>query len=80
MYAYKSRVKILNDRKLTIKLPNDIPEGEAEVIVLSENKPVISTATSDSNDLIKRLDEWINQIPPVPHIPLSSLDRNELYK
>lgn len=80
MYAYKSRVKISNDRKLVIKLPYDIPEGEAEVIVLSDNKPVISTATSDANNLISRLDEWISQIPPVPHIPLSSLDRGELYK
>jgi hypothetical protein len=80
MYAYKSRVKILNDRKLVIKLPYDIPEGEAEVIVLSDNKPEINTANSNSNELINRLDEWISQIPPVPHIPLSSLDRGELYK
>ncbi|PKL17740.1 MAG: hypothetical protein CVV49_09635 [Spirochaetae bacterium HGW-Spirochaetae-5] len=80
MYAFKSRVKILNDRKLVIKLPYDIPEGEAEVIILSDNKPEISTAGSNSNELINRLDEWISQIPPVPHIPLSSIDRGELYK
>jgi len=80
MYAYKSRIKIPNDRKLVIKLPHDIPEGEAEVIILSDNKPVINNASSDSNDLISRLDEWINQIAPIPHIPLSSLDRGELYK
>jgi len=80
MYAYKSRVKILNDRNLVIKLPYDIPEGEAEVIVLSDDKPAIDTTSSNSNELINRLDEWIGQIPPVPHIPLSSLDRGELYK
>jgi len=80
MYAYKSRVKISNDRELVIKLPLDIPEGEAEVIILSDNKPVITTTSSDSNELIKKLDEWIRQIPPVPHIPLSSIDRGELYK
>lgn len=80
MYAYKSRVNISNERKLEIKLPFDIPEGEAEVIVLSDNKPAIITASSNSNELIKMLDEWISQIPPVPHIPLSSLDRGELYK
>lgn len=80
MYAYKSRVKILNDRKLEIKLPNDIPEGEAEIIVLSDNIPEINVAGFDSNELINRLDEWISQIPAVPHIPLSSIDRSELYK
>jgi len=80
MYAYKSRVNISNERKLEIKLPFDIPEGEAEVIVLSDNKSAIITAGSNSNELIKRLDEWISQIPPVPHIPLSSIDRGELYK
>ena len=80
MYAYKSRVKISNDRELVIKLPNDIPEGDAEVIILSASNPEINTANSNSNGLISRLDEWISQIPPVPHIPLSSLDRGELYK
>jgi len=80
MYAYKSRVNISNERKLEIKLPFDIPEGEAEVIVISDNKPTIITAGSNSNELINRLDEWISQIPPVPHIPLSSIDRGELYK
>ena len=80
MYAYKSRVNISNERKLEIKLPFDIPEGEAEVIVISDNNPAIITAGSNSNELIKRLDEWISQIPPVTHIPLSSIDRGELYK
>lgn len=80
MYAYKSRVKISNDRNLVIKLPLDIPEGEAEVIILSDNKPATTATSSDSNELIKKLDEWISQIPPVPNIPLSSIDRSELYK
>jgi len=80
MYAYKSRVKISKDRELVIKLPNDIPEGDVEVIILSDRDPEINTANSNSNELISRLDEWINQIPPVPHIPLSSIDRGELYK
>ncbi len=80
MYAYKSHVKISNNRELVIKLPNDIPEGNAEIIIISDSKPEINTAGSNSNRLISRLDEWINQIPPVPHIPLSSIDRGELYK
>lgn len=80
MYAYKSRIKILNDRKLTIKLPLDMPEGEAEVIILSDNKPDINIKNPDSSELLSRLDEWINQLPTVPHIPLSSIDRGELYK
>ncbi len=80
MYAFKSRVKILNDRKLVIKLPSDMPEGEAEIIVLSENRISANEIDRSRNTIIKKLDEWINQIPPVPHIPLGSIDRGELYK
>jgi hypothetical protein len=80
MYAFKSRVKILNDRKLVIKLPSDIPEGDAEIIVLTDNKESINASGKNSGSIITILDEWINQIPPVPHIPLESIDRGELYK
>ena len=80
MYAYKSRINITNKRKLEIDLPIDIPEGEAEVIVLTENNPVINNSADSSLEKLSRLDEWINRIPQVPTIPLSSIDRGELYK
>ena len=80
MYAYKSRVKILNNRELVIKLPVDIPEGDAEVIVISDNKPPADSSEDFSSNLINKLDEWISQIPKVPHIPLSAISRDELYK
>lgn len=80
MYAYKSRINITNKRKLEIDLPIDIPEGEAEVIVLTENNPVINNSADSSLEKLNRLDEWINRIPQVPAVPLSSIDRGELYK
>lgn len=80
MYAFKSRIKIQNDRKLVIKLPSDMPEGDAEVIVLTENSKRSNEINTNPVAIINRLDEWINQVPPVPCIPLESIDRSELYK
>ena len=53
MYAYKSHIIITSDKKLSIDLPQDMPEGEAELIWL----------TSDKN--IKQppgFDEWLNNL------------------
>ena len=77
MYAYKSRVRITNEKKLILDLPAEMPEGEAEVIVLS------GTALATDNNIrvqIDKLEQWIGQLPPVPEIPLHSIDRGELYR
>lgn len=81
MYAYKSRIFIPNDRKLEVKLPMDIPQGEAEIIILME-KGEINNSASDAaaKQKIVSLNQWIGSMPPVPNIPLSSIDRGEIYK
>lgn len=83
MYAYKSRILIPDNRKLEIKLPKDMPQGDAEIIILME-KGKMDNSNSDTDTAVKQkiisLDKWIDRIPPVPYIPLSSIDRGKIYK
>lgn len=51
MYAYKSHIVITSDKKLSIDLPPDMPEGEAELILLTSDKSI-----KQSRDF----DEWLN--------------------
>jgi len=41
--AKKIKVKIGDDKKITIHVP-DLPPGEADVIILKEERPVLSTS------------------------------------
>ncbi len=77
MYAYKSKVRITDDRKLVLRLPAEMPEGEAEVIVLSDTA---IASVADVRVQIEKLEQWINQLPSVPELPLHSIDRGELYR
>ena len=80
MYAYRSKITISKDRKLELRLPPDMPEGEAEIIVLSNNVNTNKVKSKSCDEIIKKIDTLIKTFPDVPHIPLSSLDRGELYK
>lgn len=53
MYAYKSHIIIPSDKKLSIDLPPDIPEGEAELILLTSGKNKKQSAD---------FDKWLNSL------------------
>lgn len=60
MYAHKYETTIRADHRVTIDLPDDFPEGEVEIIVLT--KPATITAAK-SETLIDFLD-WLKTQPP----------------
>lgn len=39
MYAHKAKVMVMKDHSLSVALPEDFPEGPAEVIVLTDVTP-----------------------------------------
>jgi hypothetical protein len=66
MYAHRIRITVPESHEITVRLPSDVPTGEAELIVLTE-----SPATSGSGERFKTwLDDWIRSLPASPAIPL----------
>ncbi len=74
MYAYKSHIIIPSDKKLSIDLPPDIPEGEAELILLTSDKN-----KKQSADFDKWLNSLLTLLPAVK--PEQSIDcsRESIY-
>lgn len=76
MRAHKLRITIPENHEVKLKLPSDLPPGEAEVIVLSD--PEISKDSRGSFE--QWLDDWIRSLPPSPPIQLNALRRENLYE
>jgi hypothetical protein len=74
MHAHKSIVTILSDHQVVVRLPDDFPAGEAEVIVLERQK-----ASAPSQSLVE-FDRFLASLPAAPVVSLDSLDRSELYR
>ena len=75
MYAHRIRITIPDNREITVRLPSNVPPGEAELIVLTE-----SPREAGSAERFKSwLDSWIRALPPSPAIPLDALRRETLY-
>lgn len=76
MYAHRIRITVPESHDITVRLPSDVPPGEAELIVLTE-----SPATRGSADRFKTwIDSWIRTLPESPAIPLEALRRENLYE
>jgi hypothetical protein len=76
MRAHKLRITIPENHEITLKLPSDLPPGEAEVIVLSDPEP-----SKDKRGSFEQwLDAWIRALPPSPPIALRALRRENLYE
>ena len=76
MYAHRIRITVPENHEITVRLPSDVPQGEAELIVLTE-----SPAKPASGERIKTwLDTWIRTLPDSPAIPLEALRRENLYE
>lgn len=60
MYAHKTETRITENHRVTIELPANFPEGEAEIIVLAKSP---QPAPARSETLIDFLD-WLKTQPP----------------
>lgn len=76
MHEVRQRVTVSDTGEIVVTLPPDFPRGEVEVIVLAAEEAGARAVL----DLNRRLDELIARLPPAPSVPLSSLDRGEIYR
>jgi len=76
MQIHTQKVMVSAQHELRVKLPDDFPTGEAEVVVRSSTPSVTATQPS--------FDDWLaqllNLLPPAPAIPLEALRRENLYE
>lgn len=61
MHAVKYQTVVRADHRLSIDLPANFPEGDAEVIVLTKSESQDSTDRSES---MKELLDWLETLPP----------------
>ncbi len=76
MREVKQRVTVSDTGEVVITLPPDFPRGEVEVTVVAAEEAGAKAVV----DLNRRLDELIASLPPAPSVPLSALDRGEIYR
>jgi hypothetical protein len=76
MLAHRVKIVIPENREITLRLPDELPSGAAELIVLSE--PSVASVPADA------VESWLNNLsanlPDVPVIPLEALRRENLYE
>lgn len=80
MHAHRERVTITEEHEVKVSLPEDFPAGEAEVIVIAEEKGGPAIAADPSMDFDHWLDTILSQLPPAPTVPLEALRRENVYE
>ncbi|WP_437732720.1 hypothetical protein [Sorangium sp. So ce1335] len=67
MHAHKLTVHIPRSRRVEINLPEDVPEGEAEVIVLVQEQRAPRPEEAESNETLlsacRAVDAWRENNP-----------------
>lgn len=76
MHEIKQRLTVSESGEIVVTLPPDFPRGEVEGTVVSAEEGGPRAVL----ELNRRLDELIASLPPAPSLPLSSLDRGEIYR
>ena len=71
MQAHKTTV-IVHDHQVLVRLPDDFPAGEADVIVMQ--RPMVTPPLA----AVAEFDRMMASLPIAPVIALGSLDRGEL--
>ena len=57
-------------------MPADFPRGEVAVVLLAAER----TGPEAVAEFERWLDSWRASLPPAPSLPLSALDRGEIYR
>jgi hypothetical protein len=73
MHAHKTTATVGGDHRVVVRLPDDFPPGEAEVIVLASSRPAQAAPAAEFERMLAAL-------PDAPVVPLESLDRDDLYR
>ena len=75
MHAHKTTAIIQADHQVVVRLPDDFPPGEAEVIVLAASRAstIVPAAAAE-------FDRMLASLPAAPVVSLECLDRGELYR
>ncbi len=79
MYAYKSKVIVPSSHQVTLTLPSDMPEGEAEVIVLASSDQSAAKTPASLQSFDDWLDDLLKEVPSTATVPLEALRRENLY-
>ncbi len=75
MHAHRTKVTIPQNHEVVVRVPDEFPPGEAEVLVIAT-----TAEPTPAPDMASRLERWIGSLPPTPVVPLASLDRGDLYR
>ena len=72
MHAHKTTVTVREDHQVVVRLPDDFPAGEAEVIITP--RPTVAS----SHESVATFDSFLASLPAAPVVSLESLDRGLL--
>lgn len=75
MHAHKTTATVGGDHQVVVRLPDDFPPGEAEVIVLAFARPARALPAA-----VVEFETMLAALPEAPVVPLESLDRDDLYR
>jgi hypothetical protein len=76
MLAHRMKILIPDSHEVTLRLPRELPSGEAEVIVLSDS----IESTSRRSNINVWLTELASGVPETPVLPIDALRRENLYE
>lgn len=76
MLAHRLKIVIPENHEITLRLPDDLPPGAAEIIVLSDP----SAASVPAGTVETWLESLSANVPDAPVIPLEALRRENLYE
>lgn len=83
MHAHKVRVVISEDRQITVKLPSDIPPGNAELIVLTGDDMEHPSGGRVAADAAAEFESWLTsvlrEVPSAPALADEAFDRGTIY-
>lgn len=83
MYAHRVRVLVSADHQITIRLPSEIPPGEAELIVLSgelaEHRSTNESTSNSAADFELWLHQVLRKVPATPVLSDTAFDRANIY-
>jgi hypothetical protein len=74
MHAHKTTVTVLAGHEVVVRLPDDFPPGEADVIVMPH--ATVASGRESGADF----DRFLASLPTAPVVSLDSLDRGDLYR